>query len=172
MIIGVTGKKQVGKDTMADYLVDNYGFKKFAFADPIRKIGLLFGFTKKQMDCNKDEINTKWRMSWRKFAQTIGTNVFRDTFNSNTWLIIMKIKLTKNRNQDIIIPDVRFNNEAIFIRLLGGNIIGVSRDTGLLDRHKSEKGICCDLIDFNIENNSSIYDYHSKIKRLVGGLKK
>lgn len=34
----VAGRAGVGKDSLADYLVEKYGFKKIAFADPIYKI--------------------------------------------------------------------------------------------------------------------------------------
>ena len=37
MIIGLSGYAQVGKDTVANYLVENYGFVKVSFADPIRE---------------------------------------------------------------------------------------------------------------------------------------
>ncbi len=38
MIIGIFGKKGHGKDTIADYLVDNYNFHKLSYAEPIKKI--------------------------------------------------------------------------------------------------------------------------------------
>ena len=37
MIIGLSGYAQVGKDTVANYLVEKYGFVKVSFADPIRE---------------------------------------------------------------------------------------------------------------------------------------
>ena len=32
-IIGITGRKRHGKDTLGDYLVSNYGYTKIGFAD-------------------------------------------------------------------------------------------------------------------------------------------
>ena len=37
MIIGVSGYARSGKDTIAEVLIMNYGFKRLAFADNIRK---------------------------------------------------------------------------------------------------------------------------------------
>ena len=37
MIIGLSGKAGSGKDTIADYLVTNYGYTKFALADAVRE---------------------------------------------------------------------------------------------------------------------------------------
>ena len=38
MIIGLTGYARSGKDTVAKILVDNYGYKRIAFADKIREL--------------------------------------------------------------------------------------------------------------------------------------
>lgn len=38
--IGFVGLKQSGKDTAADYLAETYGYKKLAFADPMREMAL------------------------------------------------------------------------------------------------------------------------------------
>ena len=37
MILGLAGPRGGGKDTLADYLVEDYSFKRIAFADPIRE---------------------------------------------------------------------------------------------------------------------------------------
>lgn len=38
MIVGITGHSGAGKDTVADYLVEKYGFVKVALADPLKRI--------------------------------------------------------------------------------------------------------------------------------------
>lgn len=38
MIIGIAGKKRAGKDTVASILIKDFGFKKVALADPLKKI--------------------------------------------------------------------------------------------------------------------------------------
>ena len=38
MIIGISGVARSGKDSVANILVKNYGFKKMAFADPLKRI--------------------------------------------------------------------------------------------------------------------------------------
>ena len=37
MILGLTGVRGSGKDTLADHLVERYNFKRIAFADPVRE---------------------------------------------------------------------------------------------------------------------------------------
>ena len=49
--IMLNGRGGAGKDIFADYLVDNYGFKKIAFADGIYEIAYkYFGMTIKDRD--------------------------------------------------------------------------------------------------------------------------
>ena len=38
VLLGIMGKKGSGKDTVSDYLVSHYGYKKMAFADPIKQM--------------------------------------------------------------------------------------------------------------------------------------
>ena len=38
IIVGFIGASGSGKDTASDYLVNNYGFKKMSFADPLKKM--------------------------------------------------------------------------------------------------------------------------------------
>ena len=44
LIIGIVGKTGVGKTTTSDYLE-----QKYSFAEPIKKIGLAFGFESHQL---------------------------------------------------------------------------------------------------------------------------
>lgn len=51
VLIGLVGLKITGKDTMADYLVDNCDYDKIAFADPIKEIlNILFGWDKELLE--------------------------------------------------------------------------------------------------------------------------
>ena len=62
MIIGITGKKRTGKDTISDFLVKKYYFVKYGFADPIKDIArIIFGFTENQLfEKEKDMVYKNW----------------------------------------------------------------------------------------------------------------
>ena len=50
MIIGLSGQAGSGKDTVADFLVEHYGFVKVALADPIKRAAMeWWGFTEEQL---------------------------------------------------------------------------------------------------------------------------
>ena len=38
VIIGICGFQSAGKDTFSNYLVNNYGFKKFSFAESTKDV--------------------------------------------------------------------------------------------------------------------------------------
>src|SRR5690606_5142088 len=58
--IGLTGKMRSGKDTLADYLVENYGFTKFAFGDALKR------YVHEIFDVNPNE---KPRDIYQRFGQ-------------------------------------------------------------------------------------------------------
>jgi hypothetical protein len=177
MIFGITGKKRVGKDTFGDYLTSEYGYVRFAFAGCIKRcindIFLLDGKEEK-----KDKIDERWNISPRKLYQEFGTNIFRNNIEKfypnlqlshNIWIerFIKFVELNKNKN--IIVTDVRFQDEADIIKSYGGIIIKVIRDTKLeKDTHISENV----NVKYNIliKNNSSIKEYKKNIKKKLGNL--
>ena len=59
IIIGIGAKKQAGKDTSADILVKELGFKKMSFAAPLKDIcSLIFDMPIKSFYENKEDILT------------------------------------------------------------------------------------------------------------------
>lgn len=62
-----------------------------------------------------------------------------------------------------VITDCRFENEAQRIKLLGGDIIRVLRDTGTYDTHASEAGLPDELVDVNLVNDSTLEHWHMNV---------
>lgn len=96
-----------------------------------------------------------WIASPRKILQVIGTEGFRE-FSDSFWVDIAP-------KEDVVIADVRFENEATFIRDNGGFIIHVERpEEGIATikeaGHASEAGIKVDPLDYTVVNDSSIED--------------
>jgi dephospho-CoA kinase len=54
-IIGITGKKFSGKDTLGDYFVNNHGYIRLAFADALKNAcAEIFGFDFEQLQIIQD----------------------------------------------------------------------------------------------------------------------
>jgi hypothetical protein len=154
MIVGITGRAGAGKDTVADYLVDTYGFGKTSFAGPIKDmINTLLG---EQPEAWEDR---EWKetpilcgKSPRYLAQTLGTEWGRRIVGEDIW-----VRLALDASNDfehLVISDVRFDNEAEAIHEAGGYIIQVCRNNTLtqLTEHASERGVDPRLIDWAVFN--------------------
>ena len=80
-LIALTGSMNSGKTTISNYLTHTYGFTEYAFANPIKDIGLTLGFEKHQMygtQKQKLEINQYLNISGREFLQKFGTEIGRN----------------------------------------------------------------------------------------------
>lgn len=79
IIIGLVAPKRSGKDTAANYLCSSYGFKKYNFADPLKKgIAEIFGLSHEQLNGNnKEVVDPFWGVTPRELFQKIGTELFQ-----------------------------------------------------------------------------------------------
>lgn len=163
IIIGLYGKKGSGKDTFADYLVENYGFQKVSFASPLKKLCKdLFSLSEEDLNdpILKEKIHPQWNLSPRQILQKVGTDLFRTHFSSTIWVDIMKTKLENmSANEKIVISDIRFQNEYDLIGSFENSfIIQIERNSqkNSLDTHISE--------NWQFSSNLSIQNNDSKEK--------
>lgn len=181
--IGVTGKKFNGKDTISNYLCDNFGYHKIALADLLKEICyIIFNFNEEQLYGNKKEIlDPVWQIKPRYIYQYVGTELFRNkikniipNIHNNFWIKCLSEKIKKILNIypkiKFVISDIRFQNEIdIFKKEFDCNIIRVKRSNILnIDNHESELGIDnLNNIDYEILNNGNLYDLYNNIKKLL-----
>ena len=99
MIVGITGKANAGKDTIADYLVSQYSFKKIALADPIKRLVKdVFVLTDEEVYDRvlREQPLPHWD-GWttRKLLQFIGTDLFRQQIDDAVWVksLVLRIPL-------------------------------------------------------------------------------
>ena len=139
MIIGIVGFINSGKGTVGDILVNEYDFKKFAFADPLKDAtaaifgwdrALLEGDTKESREFRekRDEFwsaRLGWDVTPRKALQRMGTEAGREVFGDDVWIAALEKRI---HNLDkVVVTDVRFQNEIEAIRSVGGKVIRVKR---------------------------------------------
>ena len=188
MIIGICGFKSSGKDTIAEYLIKEYGFKKVSFASTLKDIiSIMFGWSRDKLEGITKE-DREWRekidpwwsktlkiplLSPRYVMQYFGTDLFRNHFHEDIWVKIVENKLHKYLEEDIscnvVITDCRFNNEINMILQLGGKIIQVHRNSSREVKciHSSEiEWIRCHK-DYDIENVGTIKELEEKVKYIL-----
>jgi hypothetical protein len=141
MIVGISGFQGSGKDTIADYLQNIYGFKRDSFAATLKDaVAAVFGWDRELLEGRTTE-SRAWRETvdpwWanrlnmptltpRLVLQKWGTEVARKSWHDDTWIASLEYKLTKAHN-DIVITDVRFPNEIRAVKDAGGIVIRVTR---------------------------------------------
>ena len=119
-------------------------WKTAAFADPMRAISMVFGFTDNQMnDPREKELpDSFWGISWRKFATMVGTDLFRKRWRWDVW-----VRLAERRMVDH--PEYRYDNAATLPDQLG--LVVISRK----------------LVDFTVVNDSTLEHFHSAVCDMV-----
>jgi hypothetical protein len=148
VLLGLTGKIGSGKSTASSYLAV-YKFYEYMFAAPLKDIAVTLGFEKHQVwgtQEQKQEINKNWGISGRKFLQVFGSEVCRDylpkvlpdmNFNDKTiWCRMFEIECEKLMTcRNLVVSDVRFNDEADVIINRGGAIIKIERNNNNTDNN-------------------------------------
>jgi hypothetical protein len=161
MLIGVCGAAGSGKDTVADIL----GFERVAFADPLYEmVSIVTGLTPDEMrDRETKEATIDWLgHSPRQLLQTLGTEWGRDTISQTIWVdaAMRRVRRLLDEGRDVVVTDVRFDNEAAAIKAAGGQVWQIVRGEGCVRgvsmRHASEAGVAATLVDRVIGNWSTI----------------
>jgi hypothetical protein len=178
MIIGFAGKKQAGKSTAATFLCDA-GFVRSSFAEPMKEMaacmlvgmGLSLDETMFFMQY-KEERMPLLNVSMRHLLQTLGTDWGRKLIHPDVWVIAAarRIEDQLSQGRHVVIEDVRFENEAAFIRERGGRVVHIRRDTGYMDLHESEAGIRFCRGDVTIYNSHLTLDAFRVVVLSVAGV--
>lgn len=183
-LIAFSGYKRSGKDTGAQFLIDNHNYIKYSFAGALKNAcSEIFMFNYNQTEGNKkEEIDERWNINPRSVFQRFGTEIFRDNLDvffpelkylkENFWIYRFKLwykeQIKNNPNIKIVITDVRFQNEADVINEFGGIIIKVKRSNLINnDKHLSETSIDKIKSNFIINNNTTIEDYYNNLKKIL-----
>lgn len=175
-IIGLTGQKRSGKDTVAG-LIDMHTTRPWqkmalreSFAGPIRRaVADILGWSMAQLEEHKElPLARLDNVTPRHMMQTLGTEWGRQMILPDLWIRVLETKLEEAINSGLygvaVITDVRFPNEAKMIKSMDGIILRVVRP-GLesADTHSSETPLPDDLVDATIVNDATIPELSAKV---------
>lgn len=165
LLIGLTGYAGSGKDTVREILEHRHEIDGLAFADPIRDmLTALFDTCGVDTDWMTDRERKEKPIpeigaSYRTLAQQLGTEWGR-AIDPDLWLKIAAAKIAMYRKYDskgVVISDVRFPNEAAWIKAQGGVIWRIIRPgVEPVRAHASEDMIASLPYDYVIDNRSTI----------------
>jgi len=131
VIIGISGKIGSGKSFIARHIQNNlleYKFEYKSFSYEVKKIAsYLTGVNMKTVVSRKAKpmYLPEWDMTLCEMFQKIGTDCMRNNLHADTWVLSM---FSKHTDQNFIIDDVRFINEADSIKSRGGILIRLDGD--------------------------------------------
>lgn len=169
MIIGLTGYAQSGKDTVAQFLVQHYGFERRAFADKIRN--MVYELNVYGVRDVVDSIGwekAKQMPTVRELLQNLGVSA-RTNISKDVWVnaALSDIDITKN----YVISDVRFDNEVNAIRDMSGEIWRITRPgVGPVNSHVSESELNSFLYDRLIDNDGTTSDLEKKLTDILNDI--
>ncbi len=179
-LIGIAGRRRSGKDTAALALVEQ-DYTLIRFADPLKNmIRTLLGNAALTMgDIERiiegDQKETPLQLLCGKTAryamQTLGTEWGRSLIGEDVWI---RIALSRASGLNgVVIPDVRFKNEADAIHKAGGKIIKIIRPNlqqSSADSHVSEQEIDEIAGDITLVNNATIAGLQQAIREAAQDL--
>jgi hypothetical protein len=175
--IGLSGWAKSGKDTVAQYLVENHGFTRISFADPMRDALLALDPYVPYMGLHMRLSGVIHFRGWdsakrdvpeiRQLLQRFGTEVGRNMFGQNFWVEQAIERAT--RYEKVVFSDCRYTNEADAVKSVGGVVWRVSRpEVSAVNDHTSEQDLNNYAFDAHIDNDSTIENLHTLIENQLG----
>lgn len=171
-VIGIAGKARSGKDTVAEMILTEYGGYRYSLADPIRamlKAGLGIDMsTPYWQEHKEDPIPAFGNKSPRQLMQWLGTEWGRVLVDDNLWLVLATQQLA-NRGTGMIVPDVRYENEADWVRRFGVLIHIERPGVSPVNTHISEGGVSYEAGDHTIFNDGTLEDLQDRVREILVG---
>jgi hypothetical protein len=174
-LVSLTGLAGAGKSTLAEILVTEHGFEAMSFAEPI------YAGLAAMLDIDQEELERRDRkeapIDWlnkspRELLQELGTAWGRDRVHRDLWILVLdrRLRMYQALGMDlsrVVITDVRFANEAQYIRARGGYIWQVVRGASTARPHVSEAGVPSHWIDDVIPNTGTLDELRALVARRI-----
>lgn len=167
-LVAFTGYAGSGKTT-ARIALNNAGWRHVKMADTLKNMArvMFSDLGLNPEDCvegrlKEIQLDELLGKSPRHVMQTLGTEWGRGCIGDSIWVTIAKSRIEKLLcdGVDVVLDDVRFDNEAEMIASLGGTIVEINGRGGISGNHESENVVKSSL---KIENNGKIEDFQNSV---------
>jgi hypothetical protein len=137
-LFGLSGYGKAGKDTVGAF-ARGAGFSRMAFGDRLKEflyrqnpaIGINLKTEKvvrlQEMVRKEGWENAKWHPEVQMLLQHTGTEAGREVVHPDIWIIAVATEMTANQPKAVVVTDVRFPNEANWVKEMGGEMWRVNR---------------------------------------------
>ncbi len=180
-LIAFSGLAGAGKDTAAQILT-NHGWLHDSFAKPLKQmaehinptieLGVSYdghGGNRVVSDLEHLLASGGWEkakkvIAVREFLQDLGVAA-REYIWQDIWVHSLEWRWEDANMEPTVITDCRFENEAQWVKGVGGRLIWIDRP-GLdkVNEHSSESGVCRDLADIILVNDGTIEELWEKVQ--------
>lgn len=181
MVIGLCGAKGAGKDTVGEYLVSQYGFDRFAFADKLKEaVCALFNMSYDDINRFKNNPLVTLRIyyedgltvanywTFREILQRMGTEVGRDVFGKDFWVDLIEEEI--KGSSKAVITDVRFDNEINLVKRHNSAVMWrIERSKSINnDAHASEQLATQKWFEgVTIKNDGTVRDLYNTVDAIM-----
>lgn len=185
-IIGLTGPKGSGKDTVGQFIKELYPHhfvRTMAFADPIKKV-IQYIFNLDPTNINhydlfkRDAIyyqlpgHPQQIVQGRHIVREIGMLMRKYDEKQFTDYVEREIMTNNTKNSIDVITDLRFDNEYLMLRDLGARIIKIHRPNYHYDGHITERGFDDALVDYVLYNDEDMPTLRKKVQDTMDNIMK
>jgi hypothetical protein len=171
VIIAVIGPKESGKSTIANMLVNEYGFGRHAFADPLKKMLMVgFGLSYEQVQGDQKETPTDklCGRSPRHAMQTLGTEWGRQLVHPDIWLTAWINTMPEG---NVVCEDLRFPNEhAAITGNFKGIVVSIKRPGCEYDTSHESEAHAELAWNYQILNDGDMFELKTKVRDLCHSL--
>lgn len=184
-LLGLSGLAGAGKDTAAEYLVDRYGFLQLALAEPLNdmlatmleQVGIDYDVLHER-HLKERPLDQLQGLSPRQLKQSLGD--WGRALSPTFWLRLAEMRLGLTAGQSpihdrVVVSDVRFANEAEWLRARGGHLArihrpGVAPVRGHVSEWEQAGGQFARLVHTTVVNDSTVGMLHERIDQLCNEL--
>ena len=193
-LFGIGGKLASGKDTVADHLVEKYGFVKLGMSDPLNEALIALDpwipyntRADRGRYLSADSIRyselldvngytaAKRNPEVRRLLQVLGTEVGRKMIGENTWtdIALRKIAALRDAGRPVVITGIRFPNELAMIDdSPSARSLWVYRDEApkaafQIGAHLSENSVDGYQFDIQVGNTGTVPELHQMLDLLI-----
>lgn len=165
MIIALFGSPGAGKDTVGEYLVEQHGFKRIAFADKVRELAyeILAANEQLDVDFNGWDIAKRHNKFYRELLERVGEGA-RKVFGQDIW--IRQALDVADLSENIVITDLRKEPEKEYLDCLPCDVVYVMLDRDGLEKRPGDQWQR-HWADHVVKNNGTIEELQAQIAELL-----
>lgn len=180
MNIGIIGRAGSGKDTAGAYFVEQHGYRRVAFADPLKEAALrlnpIVGTDDSDLCVEGERLSdivsfwgwerAKEEPEVRRILQELGAAV--RAVDKTVWLLaaLTKVAEANDAGVPVVITDVRYRNEAESLARAGFYLVHVERPGVPQLDHESENDLSEDDAHGVIRNSGTLDDLRGNVEKV------